>query len=276
MSDNNIDASSASLDTLPAEELTWTFYTADSDVRYTVPIKVAQLSGTFSNMIKSSQNERAVSLQIVSQTLEGTDKVYLINTNHLLSYVYRYFKLWENSPDNSDYVKEEPVQTSEIHHLLRNVDIILINEYLDEYLKLQHVNENTDDCSKVRMAKKEALGILLSQVDEFLDIKCFAKKIYAYIGALIWNTSLIDFAEAMQDPKFRAAQQAAVEAWKLDNDSYFANYIRSQNVETISLAPMISKEQLKEYSEFVDAEELAAKQALDDSDSDSDDSDLDD
>ena len=252
----------------------WTFYSAESDNRYSVPIAVAQLSGTFSTMIKSSQNEKAVSLQVVSQKLETTDKEYLINTDYLLSYVYRYFKIWEKNITGSNYVKEEPVQTSEIHHLLKKCDIDLIDTYIEEYLQSNRINEFTDKPTAVRNAKKEALGILLSQVDEFLDIKCFSNKLYAYIGTLIWNTSIADFAEAMQDPAFYAAQQAAVEAWKLDNETHFANYIRSQPVGSISLAPIVPDEQINSVEIDIEERNTIINTAdLSSSDSDSEDSD---
>ncbi len=224
----------------------WTFYSSESTERFSIPVTVAQLSETFSTMIKSSQNEKAVSLQIVEQPIEHTNKTYLINTNHLLKYVYKYFKIWENAPEKANYVKEEPVQTSEIQHILKQVDIDLIEEYLEEYLRTNNISA-LDDHTKIRNMQKEGLGVLLSQVDEFLNIKCFANKLYAYIAVLIWNTSVVDFADAMQDPEFYKAQQAAVEAWKLDNESHFASYIRTNG--NIALAPIISKEQLDEYLE---------------------------
>lgn len=228
----------ASLDTTnPSEEL-WTFYSTEGKVKYEIPVQVAKLSGTFTNMIENSQNEKAVSFPVVTQQWECSNKTYQINTDELLNYVYKYFKLWESEPSKADYVKVEPVQTSEISHILQPKDIAYIEEYLDDYLKQAGNKKLTP--KELREWKTEGLGILLSQVDEFLDIQSLANKLYAYVAVIIWNTSPVDFAEALQDPEFKKAQDVAVAAWTKDNPNKFTNYVRSHTTDGVYLAPPVA------------------------------------
>mgnify|MGYP001567255942 FL=1 len=91
----------------------------------------------------------------------------------------------------------------------------------------------------IRQKKIEGLGILLSQVDEFLDIQSLANKIYAYMAVLIWNTSTVDFAEAMQDTQFKKAQESAVDLWLKNNPNKFAKYTKGHTTDCVCLAPSV-------------------------------------
>lgn len=210
----------------------WTFYSEAGKERFTVPEEVAKLSGTFKAMIDNSENEKAVSLQVVNQVVDGSNEVYQINTNNMLKYVYDYFKLWEENPSKSDYVKVAPVQTSEVSHVLQEKDIQFIQNYLNNEMPEFKGTEQ-----QIRNKRIETLGKLLSQVDEFLDIQSLSNKIYAYIAVLVWNTSIVDFSEALKDPTFKAAQDAAIAQWEKDNPNKFASYVRSHTTGSSYLAP---------------------------------------
>ncbi len=262
--------SNASLDDSDVQHVEmWTFYSTEGKEKFTVTQQVAKLSGVFTDMIEHSQNEKAASFSVVNQKAETDDSIYQINTDALLRYVYKYLKLWEEHPDKANYVKVEPVQTSEISHVLKPVDINYIEEYLSD-----NMPKNVQlTISELRRKKIECLSILLSQVDEFLDIASLSNKIYAYIAVLIWNTSAVDFADAMRDVEFKKAQEAAVEAWRKDNPTKFANYIRSHTTDGVSLAPAIADN--ADIAELEDLSLEAENAALNDGDSDSEDADSD-
>lgn len=236
------------------DEEIWTFYSAAGTERFTIPTKVAKLSGTFKAMIDHSENEEAVSLQVVNQTVDGSDEVYQINTDRFLKYVYDYFKIWEDAPEKADYVSVGPVQTSEISHILLEKDILFIQNYLS-----REIPEIRGTETEIRRNRIETLGKLLSQVDEFLDIRCLANKIYAYIAVLVWNTSIVDFSEALRDPAFKAAQDAAIAQWERDNPNKFATYVRSHTTGSSYLVPQpmldITDEDLISFNEIGDGNE---------------------
>lgn len=215
----------------------WTFYSLIGDEKFTLPIKVAKLSGVFKSMIENSENEHAVSLQVVNQVVNGTNEVYQINTDKFLKYVYEYFKLWETCPEKANYVDVAPVQTSEIEHILQEKDIVFIKNYL-----AKEIPDFKGSESEIRRKHIETLGKLLSQVDEFLDIQSLSNKIYAYIAVLVWNTSIVDFAEALNDPGFKAAQDDAIAQWEKDNPNKFASYVRNHTTGSTFLAPSPKKE----------------------------------
>jgi hypothetical protein len=200
----------------------WTFYSTEGkSTKYTVSIEVAKLSSLFKNMIENSNEETSVCMQPTDQPHELYDTYYTINTDEMLSYVYQYMKLWEDQPEKANYVKQEPVQTSEVEHILQDKDIEFIRKFID------------DGKATTEKEIKERLSLLLCQVDELLGIECLSNKIYAYIGVLFWNKSAFDFAEALEDPDFKAAQLKAVEDWKKDNPSRFARYISNNTTDIL-------------------------------------------
>lgn len=225
-----------SLDESDSPEI-WTFYSAGGNNKYVVSQEVAKLSGVFADMVAHSTHEKAVSLSVVNQTSEYNNLQYQINTDDMLGYVYKYFKLWEANPSAANYVKVEPIQTSEIAHVLKPVDL----DYIESFLRDQMPNMDLS-VSELRKKKIESLGVLLSQVDEFLDIESLANKIYAYVAVLIWNTSAVDFAEAMHDPEFKQAQETAIADWYKDNPTNFANYVRSHTTDGLSMAPAVAND----------------------------------
>ena len=204
------------------EETNFTFSSKDSNEKFTVSREVAKLSTLFKTMLEGNSHDDTVVLEPVKQ------EDFIINTTDLLRWVYKYFKLWEETPDLADYVVVKPYQTNDITHILRDKDIEFIQSYL---IGLES-----------RKQIIAALGILLTQVDEFVEINSLSNKIYAYISVLIWNTSAVDFAEAMEDPDFKEAQDKALEEWKLANPDHFSNYVRSHTTDGVnpSLAPAIN------------------------------------
>ncbi len=246
----------------------WTFYSTEGKERFTIPVEVAKMSGVFASMIEMSENERAVSLSVIKQTFDNSQEVFEVNTDKLFRYVYEYLMMWEPNLKKSDYVKVGPVQTSEIQHVLQDIDIKFIEGYLADYLA-----GFKGTISEVRRQKVKGLGVLLAQVDGVLDIQSLANKLYAYIAVTVWNTSIVDFAEAMNDPAFRKAQEAAIDTWKQDNPNRFAGYVRSHTTGDITLPPTneTSPEDLEELEDFsLATQSRGANNTAEASDSDSD------
>ncbi len=200
---------------------TWTFYSISGTKKYTVSEPVAALSKMFKTMIENAENEKAVQLQVIQQVIEGTDEKFEINTDRMLEYIYQYFKIWETNPELADYVPVGPVQTSEFSHVLQDKDIEFIEHYLSREMPDYKGTE-----SQIRRKKIETIGKLACQADGFLEIDSLAHKLYAYVAVLIWNTSIVDFSEALRDPEFKKIQYAAIEQWEKDNDNKFAAYAR--------------------------------------------------
>lgn len=236
-------------------DLMWTFYSAGSQTKYSVSRSAAKLSGLFKGMIENSNEETEVSLQPTEQPHENKPIVYVINTDEMLAHVYDYMMLWADEPEKADYVPQAPVQTSEISHILKDKDIAYIRNFLRGARTDREVIER--------------LGGLLCQVDEFLQIDSLSNKIYAYIAVLVWNKSSVDFAEALEDPEFEAAQLKAVEEWKKDNPGKFADYVEAKGLTAITPRVPATAVDLDEVETLADVTES------EDSDEDeSDDSDV--
>lgn len=201
----------------------WTFF-SDNNKKFTVLLEAARLSKLFDEMSKSS-SEKILELSIVKQ-IGSTGQIIEINSTKMLEYVYDYFKLWENNPSDAHYVEEKPIQTCEISHVLQLKDI----KYIEDYLQKECECKGTE--SQIRSNKIKCLGNLLLQVDEFLNIPSLSNKIYAYIAVLIWNTSVVDFAEALKDQNFLNAQKKAIAEWEKDNPGKFAEFVHD-NIESI-------------------------------------------
>lgn len=215
----------------------WTFQSDKGVKKFTVSSEVAKLSLYFKKMIDCSENENTVILPVIEQT-NDEKRVTLINTDESLEYVYKYLKIWESNPEQSNYVKEVPVQTSEIEHLLQDNDLKFIRDYIADKIRVDNITNkvpSVDAFNQTRYKIIEILSDLLCQIYDSLEIECLANKISAYIGVIIWNLSLVDFAEASIDPTFKSEQDKALQLWKSENSSRFATHI---NVGTISLAPI--------------------------------------
>ncbi len=232
----------------------YSFKSANSDDIYYVSKSALCLSHTFKEMVECSK-EKDIVLSNVVQTHENNVKVvYHLNTNRLLSYVYKYMKIWEGRETEANYVKEELVQTSELSHIFANSKGVVYTEdisFIDNFIR-----DTINDIRKSllpgypkmpdRLTRYEhrqwivtILGELACQCDELLNIPSLANKIYAYIAVKIWNTSVVDFADAMHDPEFNKAQEKAIAEWKHLNPDKFSNYASSQTTDGVNIAPAV-------------------------------------
>ena len=230
----------------------YSFKSANSDEIYYVPKNTLFLSLTFKEMMECSK-EKSIVLSNVIQRHENVSNVtYHLNTNRLLAYVHKYMKIWEGRETEANYVKEEPVQTSELSHVFANSkgviyieDIKFIADFIQEtmldirsgslpgYPKIPEKLSRYEHRQWITMI----LGELACQCDELLNMPSLANKIYAYIAVKIWNTSVADFADAMHDPAFSAAQDKALEEWRILNPDKFSTYANSHITDGIYIAP---------------------------------------
>jgi hypothetical protein len=217
----------------------FSFGSTGSQVRYVVSSESAQMSALFKNMIETSPDETHISLSTVEQQHETIAGIsYTLNTDRLLGYVFDYMNIWKDHVDDSDYVKEEPIHTGEITHILKPDDVKFIRKFLSETATANNYGDNYASNPIYRRKTDIAmLGELLCQVDEFLNIKCLSNKIYAYIAVLIWNTSAVDFADALTDDDFKQAQNSALVEWQENNPTRFGRFVKSHTTDGIVLAP---------------------------------------
>jgi hypothetical protein len=210
---------------LPEDEL-WTFHSENSDVTYTVTKNVARLSTLFSVMMNNAVAENKIRLTIVTKKMDGYD--IIINTDKMLGYVYKYFKIWENDYKDAQYIGETIVQTNIPEHLLQERDIKYIQDYLNSELPQTDMNRTT-----LRKEKIKLLGILLTQTQTFLGIESLAHKIYIYIATMIWDLSVADFAELLEDPKMQKLHQNAIDQWIEDNPRPISQRIKEKNIKCL-------------------------------------------
>lgn len=220
----------------------FSFGCTGSSKRYVVRIEVACMSALFKTMIETSPDKHDVSLSTIVQPHESKpDLSYTLNTDRLLNYVFEYMNIWKDDLANANYVKDDTaVQSSEISHVLKPCDIKFIREFLLD--NVQDMEKYKKDSIYRRTNDIRYLGELLCQVDEYLDMKCLSNKIYAYIAVLIWNTSAIDFSNALLDDEFRKAQEVALTEWRENNTTAFAHYVRSHTTDGINLAPLLESD----------------------------------
>jgi len=249
----------------------WVFYSTDSDQRFTITKHTAKLSGLFKNVMEISK-ENTVVLEPVDQKHETADLVFKLNTTRLLKFVHEYFKLWESNPEKSNYVKVEPIHTSEFLHVLQPVDLQFITNYIHECV-LYYSEHNDLDIGKFNdftsYNKKwtmTMLSELLCQVDELLDIECLSNKIYAYIAVLVWNTSAVDFSNALDCPEFKEAQEKAIQEYLQDGHEYLARHFKETG-QIPCLAPKIESDAMQNIDELEDLVDLQAPIKDEDEDS---------
>jgi hypothetical protein len=146
----------------------------------------------------------------------------------MLGYVYKYFKIWENDYKDAQYIGETIVQTNIPEHLLQERDIKYIQDYLNSELPQTDMNRTT-----LRKEKIKLLGILLTQTQTFLGIESLAHKIYIYIATMIWDLSVADFAELLEDPKMQKLHQNAIDQWIEDNPRPISQRIKEKNIKCL-------------------------------------------
>ena len=223
-------------------------FRANGGKPYTISKNALFLSGTFKDMVESSKESNIVLSDVIQKHENDPSIVYHLNTDRLLSYVHKYMKIWEGREANADYVSVAPVQTSELNHILTDInDIQFLEEFIQETLLLIRtrklpgyppIPEKLQRHEKRRLICT-ILGELACQCDELLNIQSLASKIYAYIAIKIWETSAADFAYAMQDPNFKNAMDKALEEWRQLNPDKFSMYANGQTTDGVSIAPAV-------------------------------------
>lgn len=240
-SHDSLDDPSDSLDNSEVKNADVLFYFASGEkpkLSFQLTEKQARLSGTFSDMLDNEHAEKTtqsnpIVLGIISHPDEsyfGKDVVYNINTATLLKYVVDYINLWTDDLDSSDYCTEEPVQSGDPTHYLKERDITYIENFISQWKYLTHEFDDSrynSDPNYNRLVKIRTLSQLISQADNFLHIESIAKKLYIYIATIVWNTSIVDISEVESDPEFAKLQQDAITSWKLQNPEQSLHYAPS-------------------------------------------------
>lgn len=140
------------------------------------------------NKTLGSSEENAIVLERIN-----IDDKYELNTDNVIEFVNNYLVLWQDNPTAADYVIDV-VQTSNVEQIIQNVDLQLINAYIDTVI--------TDDLSlKAPMERKRALlkslHLLVKNIDGYLHISSLTKKLHAYIACILWSCSMKDIHDTI-------------------------------------------------------------------------------
>lgn len=206
------------------------FRSDNSSLVYDVSLETAKLSYLFATILDqnktgSDAHEKALPLQLIRHNHETNPGVFTINNDRLLKYVDKYFKIWETKTSDANYIKDDvPVQTGDVSNILNAKDLALIREYLSDstvYLSECKVSGYDDftidrfihDTNYNLAITLQLLNELLSQVDGYLGIESFANKIFVYIAALIWETTILDANNISNGGWFTKMQNDAITTW---------------------------------------------------------------
>ena len=139
---------------------------------------------TDANKTLGSSIENAIVLERIN-----IDGKYELNTDNVIEFVNSYLVLWQDNPTAADYVIDV-VQTSNVEQIIQNIDLQLINAYIDTIIT------QDDLASKPHMERKRALlkslHLLVKNIDGYLHISSLTKKLHAYIACILWSCSMRD------------------------------------------------------------------------------------
>ncbi len=231
MTDTNV---AKDVDNANADNILFYFRSEEPDSEtYSITLTQVELVGLFKNMYDSNPDDytdknKPLILALVNQPDENfTDVNYQINTNLLLSYVNEYLTMVKGKELTSDYCEEKHVSAGDYMNILSAEDVAYIEKFIESYKTLVHkfdAKRYVADASYKVIVKIKALAVLLSQIDNFLELESLAKKLYTYIAGITWNTSLTDIADAEKDPEFQRMQENAANTWRAKNPDKAAHY----------------------------------------------------
>lgn len=188
----------------------------------------AKLCGAFKAILDNESLEKtSIKNPLVLPSISQVDSsvinervTYTINTRELLDYVIEYLNIWKDSLSSSDYCNDDQVKTGDPSHILKQQDINFIKKYITEQ-KINIPKYDEDKYNNIigykRKVDIQCLARLASQADDYLQLDSLGKKIYKYLGTIVWNMSLYDVAELDKDEEFIAYQKHATDLWKTMN-----------------------------------------------------------
>jgi hypothetical protein len=186
------------------------FSDEDPNKVFIITKQLAKESTLLTSMLSTNSN-----FEFHVLNYEHFENKYSINNVKLLNVVYKYLINWSDSIESIDYITNQQIQTNDLYQILKKIDIDLINDYINEEIKNLDIDEekyNNENLYNLDI-KCKLLSRLLTQVDEYLDIQSFSKKIYAYLAVLIWNTNIIDYHQATKVDSFKKLQNNVNIEW---------------------------------------------------------------
>ena len=199
--------------------------------QYVIKRSAIELIGLFKQMCDLNKTvgdtpDTAMELEIVCIGDSSQSQTYNINTPELIDWIDTYIHIWEDTPALADYLKEEVIQTSHPEQIIKELDLLYIQKYIDfEYTKLS--DEERTNVDKTLLSKKyfqiKALNLLIRNADGYLLIDSLVHKLYAFIATVLWNCSMLELDEA-RDTHFQQLQSDAAKEYVLQHSH---NYVKS-------------------------------------------------
>lgn len=144
----------------------------------------------------------------------------IINLPHHIDFVGKYMQIWDGKCAESMYCAAEVVQTNKPEQLLQEVDLLLIQSYIDRE-KEQLTPQQKTLIESNRLAynhwRIDILSPLVCTVDGMFAMNGLRNKLYAYIATIIGDCSIREYNEEQSDPYFCELQRDAKAKWRADN-----------------------------------------------------------
>lgn len=205
------------------------FKSKNSNHIYEVPTNTLPLCKHFEELYNISpldyQKDTPYELLSVVHPDEYTMREYKINTEWLLFYVEKYMLLWRDNPQDANYVKVKKCKASDINQFLVKRDSDFIKEYLNDRIVNKELGLDIDVALYNRSANYKTkidfylLSHLLMQVDQYLNMESLANKIYTWCAVSIYNKSITDFYEILDDPYFKQLSNETTDKYLEESDT---------------------------------------------------------
>jgi hypothetical protein len=177
------------------------FKSDDSSKIFFIESEYLNLVPLFETFYSNKSIEDNVLEPVIFRVIKHDDTIS-INTTTLLDYIVKYVSIWKLDSKSENYIKETPVLSGNPATILKSTDLIFLENYISECKNKCDLRRYSDDLIYQKHIKISVLSELLVQSEGYLGMIGLPRKIYAYIAALIWNTSIIDIAAAGSDSYF--------------------------------------------------------------------------
>ena len=173
------------------------FKSNQSDIVYKIKLHAIMLCGTFERVYYKNINScQSVNSPLILEQLQLTEIV--INSERNLYYIHKYLSNYQDTPHKANYVKERKLNTSNIYHKLNEMDVSIIEEYINEYYKYYTEKDNLDvenisENDKIILIVR-ILNDLLTQTDH-LQIESLTLVIYTYLAVLLCSASYKSYVD---------------------------------------------------------------------------------
>jgi len=127
---------------------------------------------------------------------------------HYLDFVIEYMEAWNDKTKEEHYINTATTyNTSQVSDVLNNLDVTLLNKYIDDYAKTltpeQLVDWENDDVYRKFHIITVVFSKLVQFVELYMQMKGLSSKIHIYVACALYNLSLPEIATITGDDRFK-------------------------------------------------------------------------